>query len=359
MSVATRRAVKAKSISSFLYVPPVYTDAPSVQSTLPRVPAQSAWSVPLQITPQSSLPSAFKGEKANSFPMLSTLDTNTNTNTNIKHIEENSLAGFANHLKKKIVQRATSPIDSALDALDTTLFKKFQQSYENVKIDWTILMKNIISKMDYIDQCYKKYNYFGYKSTFLHYILNISLSFIIIGPNATNGSGIDNLDGTSLLHYFINDSTKENSTSIKDLISNFLTCLPSNTYFISEEYKTLTKLCKVHETLLNELSTNVSQIESLKKTIKALEKALVTPDKSDKKITQNIKEKITIASKSLINLQNKNTFLETKNSDTIVAKSKKKKEIYEKIKSMNNSLHFSYFMHKDWCPQIDFHLTQF
>ncbi|MEM0354249.1 MAG: hypothetical protein QXW79_01570 [Thermoplasmata archaeon] len=248
--------------------------------------------------------------------------------------DKNSLAYAVTVVRENIISRISYPIQS-IHEHDRVLMENFRRKFAELNSSWNVLMDFMLEKMKEIDDKYKSYNYFGLKEKLLNEIINISLSYIVIGPNAKQGDGIDNLNGLSL--NFI-----DKRPTVYDKIRYFLHILPAKLQIILESTRDIMELDNEHTRLLNEKNDIISQIEVLNRTIKSMGVHRKRCGNDLDEIRNHISEarsKIQKIDEMITNIISRKNVANHYIHDIVI-----------KIFSITN---FSYFMHSDWFPQLD------
>ncbi|MEM3063048.1 MAG: hypothetical protein QW303_05855 [Nitrososphaerota archaeon] len=267
----------------------------------------------------------------------STIDRKIIVKQAIQVFDKKTLAYAVIVIRENIISRINYPMQS-IHEHDRILMENFRKKFAELNRSWNVLMDFMLEKMKEIDDKYKSYNYFGLKERLLNEIVNISLSYIVIGPDANQGNGIDNLNGLTL--NFINVKP-----TIRDKIRHFLHILPAKMQIISENTREIMELDAEHAKLLNEKNNIISQNEILKRTIKSMEhdrkKCVDDLDKIRNHISET-NSKIQKIEEMITNIISKKNAANHYIHDIVI-----------KIFSITN---FSYFMHDDWFPQMDHNL---
>lgn len=287
-------------------------------------------------------------------------------------VDRNSLVYYITNLKNEITIRGQEEIHFDIGP-DVNLLNKFQKKFTEVRKSWNNLMDLLIKIFDDIDKKYKQHNYFGLRERLVHEILNISLSYIIIGGSCISGSGIDNFNGTNLnllfkttrfatndkgpLEEFVSmDVMLDDKPTISTKIIRFLKVFPESMENISKYSMEISRMNNQHTDYLREQANNESQIENTRKTIKLQEKEIEkTKDLESKNA---VKENLATNKKFLNNYIAKQKELENNILETINKKAEHQNSIRLIIVQTFNVLNFSYFMHNDYFPALDNGLIQ-
>ena len=133
--------------------------------------------------------------------------------TEKKSIEKKTLIFFFEKIKTKIIQFTTKQFSTA-DTQCIKSIQKFKEKIKSITCEWGKLIARIQNELSNIDKIYQTENFYGpdvclrEKGSFLiglddhflmglqemiiNHIFNILISFILMGPSAVVGSGIDN-----------------------------------------------------------------------------------------------------------------------------------------------------------------------
>ncbi|XWV25597.1 hypothetical protein QJ856_gp0157 [Tupanvirus deep ocean] len=317
--------------------------------------APSAWDKPLMIIgAQNDYPSFDKDDSKTSGETRAQFDRRWVRAVTIPKYDKNSLAALVEYIKKQIIERGTTPIPKDLHPSDVESMLKFQSKYANVSTDWLAMMDKMLKKFEEIDSKYMTDDYFGLKQILSHYISNISLSFIVIGGETKFGNGIDNLQGPAPIKRLMSKEEEAKIPNIRDRIRAFFSLLPKVMESISIVHKEILQLDKEHSECLQNEAAATSLIQTLRNNIKLQEKDL-TKD-LDKEEKQAIQESINENKNSLKQAIFNQDFYEKKIKEKIASKKEKNDKIRTDFHKLSLYLNFSYFMHDDWCPALDYGL---
>lgn len=276
--------------------------------------------------------------------------------------DKNSLAYIFLQQKKYVIKLCECKIDdifqqnvllfeknntnNGISPQDMLLLEKFRQKYSEIKNDWNMLINFMIEKIAENDSKYIEFKYYGLKEMLMHHIYNIIVSYILIGPEARHGSGIDNIHGEYTLR------VNENKSSIKENIKSFFKILPIALEKISIEYLKLSKLNNEHKQLSDQFEIKMSFIGTLRTSINFQEKDIVKK-KMDimqkESIKQNLDENKSSLEAALASIEKINEKITKINEGKTLIK----KEIYNQQKSFTDYINFNYFMHNEWFPILD------
>ncbi|XWV26934.1 hypothetical protein QJ857_gp0115 [Tupanvirus soda lake] len=268
--------------------------------------------------------------------------------------DKNSLAALVEYIRNQIIERATTPIPKDLHPDDIETMLKFQSKYAKVSSDWLAMMDKMLKKFEEIDSKYMMDDYFGFKQNLSHHISNISLSFIVIGGESKFGNGIDNLQGPAPIKPLMSKEDEAKIPNIRDRIRAFFSLLPKVMESISVIHKEILQLDKEHSECLQNEAAATSLIQTLRNNIKLQEKDL-TKD-LDKEEKQALQESLIENKKSLKQAIFNQDFYEKKIKEKIALKKEKNDKIRMDFYKLSVYLNFSYFMHDDWCPPLDYGL---
>jgi hypothetical protein len=278
-----------------------------------------------------------------------------NFNVPVKNInvpEPNSLEAFIRHLKNELNKRSN---------LDDPEFNRFKEKFKiatttkNDDLNWNTMMDKLSAVARDIDTKYKNRDYLGIKQRLIDVFMEIAISWIIIGPTVNSGPGISNLNFTmSRIDQFNKKPT------IIQMVNSFLNVLPKKMDCINDIKTYVDNLDVLHEKLINEKIELESKSEILKKNVKTLEKDISKIEYSSNKKRELVKMKddLNKNSQSLNEIQEQ---IENKNSNIQRAISAKK-DANERIGNFASEgfghINFSYFLHDDWFPKLDYHILR-
>lgn len=242
-----------------------------------------------------------------------------------------SITYVINIIIKNIINKATEKIN-VNHLKDKQCIERFQEKYKQIKTKWNELTLYIIDKTNVLDIRYKNTNYFGLKDTIIHTIADALMSYIILDENKQ-------LD-LPYTYEKKNSICEIDKKSMELKIKNFIDTLLNKFEIIEQlniEMNRVNVLCSEYH---NMSQKKISEIECIKKNIKQLNNQsqvdILNNNEAlllEKKIElDNINEKLN----KIMEITNKTT----KNIDKV------KLEIFKIID-------FNYFMHDDWCPQLD------
>ncbi|AAV50971.1 hypothetical protein MIMI_L711 [Acanthamoeba polyphaga mimivirus] len=221
--------------------------------------------------------------------------------------DRNSLAWIVECLKTEVMNRGLNSINQNLHSSDIELLKNFKTKFTNYQNNWNGLMGFMMKNIVKIDDKYMLHNFFGIKEIVVNQIINISLSYILIGAPIEN--------------------------EIKLFILNTVP-LAFNTIHVIN-----TKISKINRTI-EELS---SQKQYNSYTIQEFESEIKTNPKIKNNHTKEKLLKLHSEQKSLSEKINKLS------GEKDIEQSMINNEIYKLV----TGLSFNYFMHDDWCPPLD------
>lgn len=296
-------------------------------------------------------------EKISGDDILIETDTDSRNQNNRKFVrqfivshEKNSLAYYVSKFHEEIIKRATAPINN-ISPLDHYSVEQFQKKFAKCRAEWNKMMETVMTAAKYMDQNYKSCEYFGQKERLLAEILNISLSFIIIGAETKIGEGIDNLTGSAIVIHQYNRIIDQTKISIAEKIEIFFDkLLIPGLESIKPSYENIMRLNDLHNSQLNEKSAIISRIENTKKIIKAQESDM---KKADRETAREIKESLQENRKDLEKMEERLEKCDQNIIDSIEKKKQEKINIDTVLLGLFTTINFSYFMHSDWCPYID------
>lgn len=244
--------------------------------------------------------------------------------------EQNNLSFIFEKIKNKILhliykQNIKSESDS------TKSIEKFKKKFKTNAAEWITLTIRIKEQLDNIDKKYSSTKLFIFRDMIINHVINIVISFILIGPNTSTGSGIDNCNVPSVLflnknyvdYNFGNSITfnykqiKLNHPKISEMIDIFLTSLPMIIENIVDIYLSI-----------NEINIKYQNCQQ------KIQNISMDPDFSQNNIDNN--KKLIIELTNLINLR-----------------VTKFESIENRIYELSKILKFSYQKHVDWSNILD------
>lgn len=324
----------------------------------------------------------------------------------VETYDPNSIAAFVVSIREKIEFKGKSSINLLCSTSDQKDFEKFQNKFKKLEEEWRILMDKILKIVVDLDKMYLNTRYYGYLDQIKQDFSNIALSFIVIGPDIYDGSGIDNL----------NEEPLPTNKTINTMIEEYLDALPLTMLKLKFNQERILDLDNDHLNLFQERTEIESVVNmyrsNLKKTenkmerkrsmINELNKKLVTKNdkvtrlyeslsniRSDKNHTveqiENVENELDAVSKEIadiewqlenlpseiellkcqldvdvINLREKESELaKCKKKFNIVVNEKNyhKQEMQREYIEIYNLLFFNYFFHEDWFPALDHRLS--
>lgn len=289
---------------------------------------------------------------------------------------QNTLAYFALQLKAEIERRATIKTDQPAAVT-------FQEKFSKCRLHWSVLMEHIIDKMDKVDYQYKNYDYCGMKLKLQHIILNISLSYIIIGADTKSGSGIfyDAEKNKRMLIINPDEMAQKNDLglwnrfyllTVKDKIDNFFIKL-------TDDRVGLMHLLAQYQNALAETEAryqeNIDHMRALEVDNSRLVRLIATETETfneQKKQLRNMEEgALAIDLRRVMDVAKadiaKNKLLHTECEEKMSKCSATIDRAAQEIKQANMQIHnaieeamviidFSYFLHDDYYPALDAHI---
>jgi hypothetical protein len=270
----------------------------------------------------------------------------------VPRYDKNSMAYVVYHIRKEIYDRATSRENlQNLHPIDLNAIKKFQEKFSKISQDWIGLMDFMLKKFLEVDDQHSNNDYYGFKNILTNHILNISLSFIIIGGDTNHGDGIDNLFANQII---LPSENKPDKPTIRQKIKKFFSFLPKTMDKISVEYREILKLDRQHSEYLENEEYAISLIQTLNTNIRQQKKDInETTDKTKKKELQEI---LSEDQKSLQQALVDKEVFEKKIQETIDKKNFKTASIKTIFNDLTRCLDFNYFMHDIWCPTLDYEI---
>ncbi|BCS82898.1 hypothetical protein QLL95_gp1225 [Cotonvirus japonicus] len=256
--------------------------------------------------------------------------------------DENSLAWVVVTMKSEIQKR--SDYIPNLDTHDQEKFLVFKQKFLNSKNKWDSLMNDMLKLMINVDNTCKMYDYFGIKDLLIQQIINISLSYIIIGE------------------------------STKILIKEFFVRLPIIIKNIYSSFKKIYEVNQKNNEFNNEKMLLQNYIDNLQSQIKLFKEEL-TVHTQELKTTIKNKTKLQLKLKSDINIQEINNNIEQNQEqintyvnrqlqmDINISKNNSNIEptksiMLDDIYILSSIITFNYFSHNDWFPSLDINFLQ-
>lgn len=273
--------------------------------------------------------SYFRMYQSNNYQLELNAKSINNNSYPIQLCSKNSLEMDIKYIKHKIIEKGTCKIDN--DDINAEFIKHFQKKFKENYKTWETHMNNIFERVRELDKLYISEDYFGLRKILLKYIINISLSLIIIGNDIKIMSQVNNCH--------------DNKITISDQIHIFLMKLLPSMEKISDNHKETSKLNEEHSRYLRKNDMLVSRIQLLKRIIRIEEKKLDNGVPDMEKLN-NSKMLLEDALSEQYNLNKKINKLITIKRGFHEAR---KQELH----SLLNILQFNYFIHEDWFPFLD------
>ncbi len=270
----------------------------------------------------------------------------------IPKYEKNSMAYIVSYFQREIYERATKNIFENLHPNDINAMKNFQEKFSKVSGVWKGLMDFMMKKFSEIDAVHIYNDYYGYKDILTSHILNMSLSFIIIGGDTYCGDGIDNF---ILYKENIKETSDTNTAkqTIREKIKKFLLHLPTVMNKISGVHNEILNFNREHSNCLENVEYATSLIQTLKTHIKKQQDEITRCNKNKiRELQESLDENKESLQQAIFN---KNLH-EKKIQEIIDKKNMKNSLIKEYFNELSRSLNFSYFMHDDWCPPLEYEI---
>lgn len=280
----------------------------------------------------------------------------TNKQPNVPRVDKknrqpknmHSLTEIVSQMKNEIEKRGTASTTN-LESVDSNNMRNFRNKFKTSYDSWNSLMDYILKTTKQIDDTYAIKDYLGLKDRILQTISNISLSLIILGENAVGGAGIDNLYEQVIISND-NNNVANKTTTVKTKIKAFLSTLLKQMEIISKTNETVSKLNDIQSNFLRQQGELSSKIETLKKTIKEQQKNTNIEEKEMIKV--NLAQNQTNLNKYLSDFEENNKKIKT----AISQKDRSRQIINDVLNQTFGIIDFSYFMHDDWCPSLDYRL---
>lgn len=260
---------------------------------------------------------------------------------------------YIDTLKKIIINKASEP--QILISQEKELYLIFQNKVKDNMNEWLLMIQNMMHKFELIDAMYsqdkKKYPlinktedslYYGFKEKLIHDIANMLISYILIGENTREGSGMYD----------------DNNDSIIDMINNYLVNLNNVFEFISHKYPERQKKYCNHSNLNRKKNDFKLKHENMLKLNSDLLNDYNFVKKKDRLVKKEealayIKKQIINNNNLLAELKVLQLDIEKELSSVNEERSSIDKVINQKYDELSSCLKFSYFMHDGWCSSID------
>lgn len=229
---------------------------------------------------------------------------------------QDSLESFVKHICAKLKNLA-----------QTNKYPKFTMKFNsaNVNGDWDDLTKKLLFICKQIDVEYCRFNYVELKQKIITTMLNIVVSYILIGKNSSTGFGI------------VMNSDK----TVEQMTNEFLDKLLMTMKIVYDLQLTNNQKDIVHEKYIKDTSNLKMKLENLKISLKKLNK-----DNSDEQL------------KLQTELSECSELISTKEKE-IEKIIQSKKDTNEKLSVNINkifNLNFVYYMHDLYFPELDCHI---
>lgn len=280
-----------------------------------------------------------------------------------QNMEKHSLTYFVNELAEKITKHAQEQPDMAYGEESVQCMKNFKIKFSKHFDVWNELVNRMLKTFEEIDHVYKHDAYCGLKPRLESAIIRIMFSYIIIGPEVNYGKGIDNYNGGEILN--IDHVQRHNGPSIHKMIVTFFIMLPKQIETICNLRRKIREYEHKKRELEEELDNLDKKIETLGKTIeKQKNDTEKIKDEDVKKLMiENLEKNVKILKMDKKRLNEiKNGLDNSDDIDKLGLNSVDKKitdsnsAIIGSIRSLFDTLKFSYMMHDDWYPQMDYGL---
>lgn len=247
------------------------------------------------------------------------------------------------YINDQIILRASQEVTSDLSVTDQELLKKFQDKFMLIKDEWTSMMSIMHRIICVLDKEYSSHQYFGFKNAIYYHIINISLSFILLGPNAI----IDNVIAEKIKSLYPDDKVISDDITLSQVIRIFWLQIPIVMSKIFDLQSQIMHLDAEHTKMLQYDSTLRSNIQILRQKIKS-QSQLITNLDDQEILTQNQSNLGCL--KQVIFQQD---YYETKIKHIILEKQKILEQIQNEFNNVSSFICFNYFTHDDWLPLLD------
>lgn len=258
--------------------------------------------------------------------------------------KHDTLESAFKYIKDQIIIRTSQKITSDLSFTDQELLQKFQTKFMLIEEEWTSMMNMMHQVVCDLDKQYGSSQYFGFKNAIYYHILNISLSFILLGPNTI----IDNVVADKVKLFYNDDKNLGDGITLSKILNFFWIETPIVMSKISDYHNQIISLDMEHTKMLHYASTLKSNIQTLRHKIKQQTRELII-NKEDQILSSQNKNDI-ICLKQILFQQD---YYETKIKNIILEKQKILEEIKSEFSNLSNFICFSYFTHDDWSPSLD------
>lgn len=271
--------------------------------------------------------------------------------------DKNSMAFVIEHIREEITKRSKKPIPDDYDPTNAATLMLFKSKYESSREEWHKMMDTLLNTFINFDSMYMAKNYMDYRNKFIYYILNIALSFIVIGKDSCSGDGIDNLEGYRLPRY-APPSTKSASNvsciklSISQKINAFLRELKKALGDICNETSKSKRMEKEYAEYIKTTTIIQTSIPPLKKNIETLKSSI--PMINDPKHLKEVQDTI-ISTRAAVKQHFFNqSVCEEKMKEIQIRLIDSQNAIKRIFAQLDSILSFSYFVHNDYGPILDY-----
>lgn len=262
--------------------------------------------------------------------------------------KKGSLAAVVDDVRNKLIEESKKTINHTMDKIEIDPLKNFKEKFNKYSDRWETMMNELLKQFDQIDLCYSSNNYFTYKKHFINDIINISISYILLGPDTDSGDGIDNIEGPYII-------LSKHRLSVSKRVQNYLNNLVPKTKNMNDIYQEVLKLDIKHNQLVEDKKLTEKLIKTLEINIKTQEKDIkANLDKDNinalKKNLEENRNSLKIAIEKNNNLQSD---IDKNNMNIKNIKNEINKIYYS---GFGKFVTFNYLMHNDYCPSLDYGL---
>lgn len=238
---------------------------------------------------------------------------------------------------------------------DNSNIKNFQVKYQQVSDRWNNLMSIILNTTKTMDKKYLQYAYYNaIHNELMLTILNITLSYIIIGPDARSGPGIDNIDRYDYCKYVTQIELSKRMT-VEQSINSFIHALTIN---LDKIFTNSLIINDIHDDHLEHFIAHkkkiIPEIHQLEQTIQAQSNRINSI--TDVDMTNAIMKDTSRHKELLQHAKDELSMLNTKIDKFKADIDKYQSEIMSIKYRLFKNINFCYFMHDDWYPSLEYEL---
>ncbi len=264
--------------------------------------------------------------------------------------DKKSLVYFIEELKQNITNLLTKTDFEEFYEHDRQLLKQCSQLFSQLIKPWNLLLDKLIKICAELDNLYKLENYLGIKEKIIHHLINISFSYIIIGPQTKTGKGISNIRGPMAESDYYNQVIFSHALDIKKIFRkpDIQTIDEKINSYIDNIFIIFQKINEINRRIFNidrESNYLVSENNKITTSINNLD---ISIRKQKKQSSNNLNDE-KIQHDKFISKQN-----ETKNKIKMLSDEKRALENNSMVKKieLDNILSFNYCMNDLWCNSL-------